>query len=76
MRQLIFSITSLLLSCIVGHAQNAIFLSEGKIEFTRTVNLIARITPDDDGFSDVMNKTMPKFKKTYFQLFFSHNQWL
>lgn len=76
MRQLLFSITSLLLSCVVGHAQNAIFLSEGKIEFTRTVNLIARITPDDDGFSDLMKKTMPKFKKTYFQLFFSHNQWL
>ncbi|MDP4130843.1 MAG: GLPGLI family protein [Bacteroidota bacterium] len=76
MRQFILSITALLLSCIVGHAQNTIFLSEGKIEFTRTVNLIARITPDDDGFSDLMKKTMPKFKRTYFQLFFSHNQWV
>ncbi|MFI5193681.1 MAG: GLPGLI family protein [Chitinophagales bacterium] len=73
MRQLIFSITLLL--SLNGHAQNAIFLSEGRIEFTRTVNLIARITADDDGFSDLMKKTMPKFKKTYFQLFFSHNQW-
>lgn len=75
MKQLLLCLTTLLLTWNLVQAQNAIFLSEGKIEFTRTVNLYARISADDDGFTDLMKKAMPKFKKTYFQLFFSHSQW-
>ncbi len=76
MRQLFYYILILLLFCKESHAQNAIFLSEGRIEFMRTVNLYARITTDDESFAELMKKAMPKFKKTYFQLFFSHNQWV
>ncbi len=59
------------------HAQNAIFLSQGRIEFERKVNLYAQVDDeDDDTWKDLMKKMMPQFKVTYFNLFFNGNKTL
>ncbi|MFT3934633.1 MAG: GLPGLI family protein [Chitinophagaceae bacterium] len=55
------------------HAQNAIFLTEGKIEFEKRVNLYARLD-ESDSWSELQKKTMPKFRSTYFDLLFSKNR--
>ena len=54
-------------------AQNTIFLAEGKIEFERRVNQYA-LMDEGDSWSDLQKKTMPKFKTTYFDLYFSKNK--
>ena len=56
-------------------AQNAIFLSEGKIEFEKKINLYAQLE-NDDSWSDLQKKSMPQFKTTYFNLVFSHDKTL
>jgi GLPGLI family protein len=56
-----------------AHAQNNIFLTEGKIEFEKKVNMYAMLD-EGDTWSDVEKKTMPKFKTTYFDLLFSKNK--
>lgn len=59
------------------HAQNSIFLSQGKIEFEKKINLYAQIDDDEDqGWKDLMRKTMPQFKVTYFNLEFNNNKTL
>ncbi len=58
-------------------SQNAIFLSQGRIEFERKVNLYAQVDDeDDDTWKDLMKKMMPKFKTTYFDLEFNGNKTL
>jgi GLPGLI family protein len=54
--------------------QNTIFLTEGKIEFEKKLNLYAQL--DDDAWSDQQKKTMPQFKTSYFDLLFSGNKTL
>ena len=54
-------------------AQNTIFLSEGKIEFEKKVNLYAQME-DDDSWSDLQKKTTPQFKTSYFDLLFTRNK--
>lgn len=54
-------------------AQNSIFLSGGKIEFEKKVNLHSQID-DDDAWGDFERKNTPKFKTTYFDLYFSGNK--
>jgi GLPGLI family protein len=63
-----FAITALQLK-----AQNTIFLAEGKIEFEKRVNLYSQID-EDNSWSELQKKTMPKFKSTFFDLFFSKNK--
>lgn len=53
---------------------NTIFLTEGKIEFERKVNLYALL--EDNSWSDLEKKTMPQFKTSYFDLLFTHNKTL
>ncbi|MEO6316170.1 MAG: GLPGLI family protein [Chitinophagaceae bacterium] len=70
--------TFILLACLaVGkaplHAQNPIFLAEGKIEFERKVNMYS-LMDDGDSWNDLQKKTMPKFRTTYFDLLFSKNK--
>ena len=55
------------------HAQNSIFLSEGKIEFEKKVNTYA-LMEEGDSWSDLQKKTMPKFRVTYFDLLFAKNK--
>jgi GLPGLI family protein len=56
-------------------AQDPIFLSEGKIEFERKLNLYAQLE-NDDSWSDLQKKTMPQFKTSYFNLVFKKNKTL
>jgi GLPGLI family protein len=58
-------------------SQNAIFLSKGRIEFEKKVNLYAQVDDeDDDTWKDLMKKMMPQFKVTYFDLEFNGNKTL
>lgn len=54
------------------HAQNAVFLTQGRIEFERKLNLYAQVDDDDDeSWKELMKKTMPQFKVSYFDLEFN-----
>jgi GLPGLI family protein len=68
---------ALLAATVHSHAlaQNAIFLSEGKIEFERKVNLYVQLS-DDPAWSDLEKKTIPQFKTSYFDLVFTRNKTL
>jgi GLPGLI family protein len=54
-------------------AQNTIFLSAGKIEFEKKVNTYSQLE-DNDTWSEIQKKTMPKFRSTYFDLLFDKNK--
>ncbi|WP_153797245.1 GLPGLI family protein [Foetidibacter luteolus] len=72
-------LSCVLLASITTHAQNAIFLSEGRIEFERRINLYAQLEDEDNNDTDwkeLMKKTMPKFKTTYFDLNFKDGKTL
>ncbi len=59
------------------HAQNAIFLSQGRIEFERKINLYAQVDDEtDNGWKELMKKMMPQFKTTYFDLEFNDTKTL
>jgi GLPGLI family protein len=58
--------------CSAG-AQNAIFISQGKIEFERRVNQYSRLD-EDNSWSELQKKTMTKFKTSYFDLYFNRNK--
>ncbi|MEP6746379.1 MAG: GLPGLI family protein [Bacteroidota bacterium] len=64
-----FAITSVKL-----HAQNNIFLTEGKIEFEKKLNLYSQLDEQDEAWTDLMKKSRPKFKVSYFDLLFSKNK--
>lgn len=50
-------------------AQNAVYLSEGSIEYEKKVQQHASLK-GDDAWSESLKKSMPKFKTTYHNLFF------
>lgn len=58
-----------------ARAQNNIFLTEGKIEYERKLNLYS-LFENDDSWSELERKTMPQFKTSYFNLEFSKNKTL
>jgi len=53
------------------HAQNTIFLSYGKIEYERRVNVFARMDNQDDQWADFRKKLSNHFKTSYFDLVFT-----
>ena len=63
----------LLTACIHAHSQNTIFLSEGRIEFEKKLNLYSQLE-EDDSWSEFQKKNMPKFKTTYCDLLFTKNK--
>lgn len=72
------AINLILLCCLAAitfpaSAQNVMFLTEGKIEFEKKVNQYAMME-EGDSWDELQKKTMPKFKTTYFDLYFSHNK--
>ncbi|RXK81410.1 GLPGLI family protein [Filimonas effusa] len=70
MRSFIFLIILVSLSAFqTGKTQNAIYLSEGSIEFEKKVHTHARLEKDDM-FDEAIKKTVPKFRTTYHNLFF------
>src|SRR5579872_2449007 len=59
----------------VVRAQNAIFISQGKIEFEKRVNQYSQLNDDNnDSWNELRKKTMNKFKTTYFDLLFNGNK--
>lgn len=59
------------------HAQNALFLTHGRIEFEKKENMWAKIDSmayDDDSWKALMKKTTPKFVTTYFDLRFNESR--
>jgi GLPGLI family protein len=64
------------LTCGPAKGQNPVFLTEGKIEFERKVNLYAEMKDWDDSWSELRKKTTPNFKTTYFDLYFKGNKTL
>ena len=72
---LLFLLVSI--STLKSNAQNTIFLSKGKVEFERKINLYAQIDDDaDDGWKDLAKKTIPKFMSSYFDLEFNNDKTL
>ncbi|MDB5230109.1 MAG: hypothetical protein JWN76_914 [Chitinophagaceae bacterium] len=51
-----------------------LFVTKGKIEFEKKVNLHAHL--ENDIFSQAIMKTVPKFKTTYFDLYFDQGKTL
>jgi len=51
-------------------AQNTIFLSHGKIEYERRVNVFARMDNQDDQWAEFRKKLSNHFKTSYFDLVF------
>lgn len=56
-------------------AQNTIFLTEGRIEFEKKVNVYAQMD-ENSSWSELEKKTTPQFKSTYFNLLFKGNKTL
>jgi GLPGLI family protein len=56
-------------------AQNTIFLTEGRIEFEKKVNVYSQME-DENSWTELMKKTTPQFKSTYFNLVFKGNKTL
>src|SRR5215831_18049690 len=61
-------------------AQNTIFLSHGRVEYERKVNLWAQIDDNDwdndEDWKTLMRKIYPQFKSTYFNLEFNGDRTL
>ncbi len=75
-RQLRFAVLLLLFAAgRRSQAQNAIFLSQGKIEYERRINQYARMD-NDNTWSELEKKTMSQFKTSYFDLLFTHGKTL
>lgn len=56
-----------------ARAQNTIFLTHGRIEFERRINVFAQIG-DDDQWSDFRKKLANHFKTSYFDLVFTRDK--
>lgn len=74
MKKIIIIAIAALVCSVNIHAQNAVFLSQGRIEFERKVNMFARmedywwLTADT---KENMKKNMQQFKTAYFDLKFN-----
>lgn len=68
-------LTAILLTAALlpARAQNAIFISQGKIEFERRVNQYSQLD-DNNTWSELQRKTMTKYKTSYFDLVFNRNK--
>ena len=55
-------------------AQNTIFLTHGKIEYERRINVFAQIGNDDDQWSEFRKKLSNHFKTSYFDLVFTRDK--
>jgi GLPGLI family protein len=65
---------------IPARAQHTIFLSQGKIEFQRSINVYAQMEQikdgNDDQWIELSKKMSSHFKTAYFDLLFSHEKCL
>lgn len=60
---------------VSAQTQNTIFLSEGKIEYERKLNLYAFLDKDDPR-SEQQRRILPQFKTSYFDLLFTSHKTL
>lgn len=79
MNKLIYSLFFVFQFLIVTglHAQNALFLTHGRIEYEKKDNMWAKIDSlsfDDDAWKSLMKKNTPRFRTTYFDLKFNGNK--
>jgi len=61
-----------LISFASAKSQNTVFITEGKIEYEKKLNVYAQMQDEreDDSWAELRKKGMPKFKTTYFDLTF------
>ncbi len=75
MSRLLFCLTFF---CVTGSAiaqNNTVFISQGKIEFERSINVYAQISKDDDGeWTELEKKTSTHFRTAYFDLVFNRSK--
>lgn len=71
----LYIITGILLLAGTANAQQAHFVTEGRIEFEKKLNVHSQFN-DDDSWSEAIKKSIPQFKVTYFDLYFSNNRTL
>lgn len=64
----------LLAATLTATAQNTVFLSTGRIEFERKVNVFAQIGNGDDQWTELQKKMSNHFKTSYFDLFFTREK--
>lgn len=80
MKSFIYIIIACLCISANAKSQNAIFLSQGRIEFEKKVSLWAIIDEETEGTEDswanIAKKMSPRFKTTYFNLEFNGNKTL
>lgn len=67
-------LTLLFIATRPAAAQNSIFLSTGKIEFERKINVFAQIGNDDDQWTELRKKMSNHFKTSYFDLLFTRDR--
>ncbi|HEY4149704.1 MAG TPA: GLPGLI family protein [Chitinophagaceae bacterium] len=75
-RSLFFLLPLVLCAALRLPAQNTIFLTEGKIEFEKKINLYDQMQEENETWSDLMKKAIPKFRTDYFELLFTKNKTL
>ncbi len=75
-----YIVVLLLLTSLKATAQNTIFLTQGRIEFEKKLNLHAQIdamyNDEDNSWKEFQKKRLPQFKTTYSDLFFHGNKTL
>lgn len=81
MKKILYSAFIILLAAkgFNAKAQNAIFLSQGRVEFEKTENNWAKIDDidwDEGDFKERMKQNTPQFKKSYFDLRFNKGKTL
>jgi len=70
MRKNQFLFFALLLVVVHGYGQHPNFITEGRIEFEKKINLYSQFN-DDDSWTAEFKKNIPQFKTTYFDLLFT-----
>jgi len=76
MLRLLFLLT-LFFDCIrpASAQSNTIFISQGKIEYERSINVYAQMSNDEDGeWTELRKKMTTHFKTAYFDLLFNRNK--
>ena len=75
MSRLLFLLTFLIAAGSAGAQNNTVFISQGKIEYQRSINIHAQLSKDDEGeWSELQKKSSSHFKTAYFDLLFNRNK--
>jgi GLPGLI family protein len=75
MPRLLVLLTFLCTAVSAGAQNNTVFISQGKIEYERSINVYAQISKDDEGeWSELQKKSTTHFKTAYFDLLFNRNK--